>query len=183
MSVMLMLAACSGGQDLKTQTFSNPSGAGTNQSVTIPAGVTNLVLVSGQGAPGTPASSDLRHAYSRMTTVYNQRNDIGGQVLTNTTGPEYFGGITPADYCDPQTAYMQNGVVNYTQTCYAFTDASYYDTIPATTGANATGFGKTFPGGVGGPASAVSFNDVAVVAGQPYNMVIPAGGSITISYY
>lgn len=177
MSVMLMLAACGGGQALTTKTYT------TSQAVVIPAGVSNLVLVSGQGAAGTPSGTQYVALYSRNTKTYNVRNDIGGQVVVGDQGTDFFYGATPADYCDPATEYMQNGVKNVTQTCYFFKDASYYDTTPATTGAAATGFGKTFPGGVGGPASAQSFSDVAVVAGQSYNIVVPAGGSITISYY
>lgn len=63
--------------------------------------------------------------------------------------------------------------VQYTQTY----------TVPATTGANTTGFGKTFPGGAGGPASVTSFTDVAVTENTSYPVTVPTGGSLTISYY
>lgn len=51
------------------------------------------------------------------------------------------------------------------------------------TGAAATGFGKTFPGGFDGPASFTTFTKVAIVPGQAYPVSIPVGGSIIISYY
>lgn len=68
---------------------------------------------------------------------------------------------------------------------YGFSQVQYTQayTVPATTGADSTGFGKTFPGGVGGAASTVSFTNVAVTSGSSYNVVVPSGGSITISYY
>lgn len=56
-------------------------------------------------------------------------------------------------------------------------------TIPPTTGANTTGFGKTFAGGAGGPAATASFTDVAVIENTAYAVTVPAGGSLTISYY
>lgn len=59
----------------------------------------------------------------------------------------------------------------------------YIGTNPPTTGASATGFGRTFPGGTGGPASTTTYGVTAVVGGQSYSVVVPAGGSITITYY
>lgn len=68
---------------------------------------------------------------------------------------------------------------------YGFSHISYTQTytIAATTGADTVGFGKTFPGGVGGPASPVTYNNVAVTPGASYSLTIPSGGSITITYY
>lgn len=53
----------------------------------------------------------------------------------------------------------------------------------AITGANATGFNKTFPGGAGGPASPVTYENVPVTPNASYSLLIPPGGSITITYY
>lgn len=56
-------------------------------------------------------------------------------------------------------------------------------TIPASNGANATGLGKTFPGGTaGGAAPTTSFSNVAVTPGTSYPIVVPAGGQVSISY-
>jgi hypothetical protein len=55
-------------------------------------------------------------------------------------------------------------------------------TVTATTGANATAFGKTFPGGAGGPAIPASYSAVPVTPGQSYPIVVPSGGSVTITY-
>lgn len=70
------------------------------------------------------------------------------------------------------------------------TDYGYFNieyrqsyTIAATTGAAATAFGQTFPGGVGGPAASTTVNNIAITPGATYNIVVPSGGSLTITYY
>lgn len=46
------------------------------------------------------------------------------------------------------------------------------------------GFSRTFPGGaVGQSAPTTTFNDIAVTPGQQFQLIVPNGGSITISYY
>lgn len=51
-----------------------------------------------------------------------------------------------------------------------------------TTGSSTTAFGYTFPGGTGGAASPVTYNNVAVTPGASYSIVVPAGGSVSITY-
>ena len=51
-------------------------------------------------------------------------------------------------------------------------------------GSDTTGFGRTFPGGAAGVnAVPATYNNVAVSPGTSYPLSIPAGGSITITYY
>jgi hypothetical protein len=69
-----------------------------------------------------------------------------------------------------------NGTATVTYTQQGATHA-------ATTGASATGFGKTFLGGTGGAATPTNFTNVTVVPNASYNLVVPSGGSITITYY
>jgi hypothetical protein len=59
----------------------------------------------------------------------------------------------------------------------------YGTTTPATTGADTTAFGDTFPGGTGGPATPTSFSNIAVTPGTAYPITVPSGGSLTITYY
>ncbi len=60
---------------------------------------------------------------------------------------------------------------------------SYIVNVPATTGAQTSGFGKVFPGGVAGAAAIpASFPNVPVTPHQLYSYVVPAGGSLTITY-
>lgn len=56
----------------------------------------------------------------------------------------------------------------------------------ATTGASATAFDSTFPGGYAGPASVTSVTDPAklvVTPGRSYQINVPSGGEITIEFY
>jgi hypothetical protein len=59
---------------------------------------------------------------------------------------------------------------------------SYDYATPSTTGAVSTGFGKTFPGGVGGAGTPVTHNSVVVTPGSTYNIVVAAGGAVQITY-
>lgn len=52
-----------------------------------------------------------------------------------------------------------------------------------TNGLASTGFGYVFPGGNQGPAVPVTYNNVAVTPNTVYSLVVPSGGSITISYF
>jgi hypothetical protein len=51
-----------------------------------------------------------------------------------------------------------------------------------TTGAPTTAFGYSFPGGTGGAATPVTYNNVPVTPGASYSIVVPAGGSVSITY-
>ena len=65
-----------------------------------------------------------------------------------------------------------DGAINY----------NYY--VPAAPGANTTGFGYTFAGGAAStPATAVGYLNVPVTSGASYSLVVPSGGSITITYF
>ena len=51
-----------------------------------------------------------------------------------------------------------------------------------TVGASTTAFGYTFLGGTGGAATPVTYNNVAVTPGGSYSIVVPSGGSVSITY-
>lgn len=57
----------------------------------------------------------------------------------------------------------------------------YY--IPQFNGANTTGFGYTFAGGVGAAATPVTYNNVPVTPGTTYTINSTGDGYITIIYY
>lgn len=60
---------------------------------------------------------------------------------------------------------------------------SYTDNVPSAAGANATAFGKTFMGGApSSSAVAVPYYNEPVTPHSSYNIVVPAGGSVTIIY-
>lgn len=55
--------------------------------------------------------------------------------------------------------------------------------IPQFDGANTTGFGYTFAGGVGAPVSPTTYSNVPVTPGTTYNISSAGDGYITIIYY
>ena len=62
--------------------------------------------------------------------------------------------------------------------------ASYQYYLPGAPGTATTGFGYTFAGGAAStPATPVAVDNVPVTGGTSYALSIPAGGSITISYF
>jgi hypothetical protein len=179
-----MLAVMGGAPELVARTFTS------SQSVTIPFGVSRLESASGKGADGAPASTgEPTPGRIGWKVIYDrtyQRRD-GGIDKTSSEGPPQFGTPKPGNYCDPTVETPDSTVYSsYTQ-CYIYVTYQEPDTpgqeYPATTGAASTGFGLTFPGGAGGPASVTNHGATAVTAGQSYALTIPAGGSITISYY
>lgn len=52
-----------------------------------------------------------------------------------------------------------------------------------TTGANSSALGYTFNGGVAGPATPATYNNIAVTPTTPYSIVVPSGGYVIIQYY
>lgn len=163
---------------LVTQTFT------TNGVLVVPASV-NAVNMSGFGARGVNGSSGRVTQYTRNETYYGIRRSDGGFEVTGQRFNYQVSGVAPSnDYCDPPVP-ITGGIYSAGQICYYnFIDNSYNFNNPATTGAPATGVGKTFPGSTGNVAqTATVFTNVAVTPGASYNIVVPTGGSVTISYY
>lgn len=170
---------------LYTKTFTK------NETFIMPAGVSVLDSVTGHGAPGSPASTGTTELYTHIVDSYYRRtggidyveSDVDGWIGANAaTGSNYCD--PPVDYCDPNTdANCTVGSTIYWRSlrCYSY-NARIVGASSATTGASASGFGKVFPGGVGGPASTFTYNNVAVTALASYPVVVPSGASITITY-
>lgn len=159
----------------------------SSQMWVAPANVALLVNLSGHGTNGTAATG--AHAYVDYIDSYSQRTyrytdgSMSSDPEVHTA--HYASSSKPADYCDPPTlAEGVPGLESYTD-CFRYTlttvDNGNY--VPPTDGVDATGFGKTFPGGIAGPASTTSFSNVAVTPFSSYSLVIPTGASITITYY
>lgn len=66
---------------------------------------------------------------------------------------------------------------------YSINGGSMQFYIPQTDGANTTGFGYTFAGGVGAPATPTTYNNVAVTPGTTYTINSTGDGYIIIVYY
>lgn len=156
-----------------------------NATITFPAGVTKVDMV-GYGARGRAGSSGRINKYKRDINYYGVRRSDGGTELDYTQRGVETSGVAPAfAYCDPPVGTAPNSEYSSTQACYSnFVDTSYNFNNPPTTGASATGLDRTFLGSTGDVAqTATSFTDVPVTSGTSYNLVIPAGGLITINYY
>ena len=156
-----------------TETFT------ANATWTAPVTTSRIDTLTGNGAAGAPASSEpVFYWYDTYVqqTSYNLDGSIASQTPWQFTGTT--GGEAPSDYCN--NSYSGATLVH--STCYQFTGYTTGGVTPATTGASATGFGKTFVGGTGGAATPVTHNNVAVTPGATYSLAVPAGGSITITY-
>lgn len=175
MSLMMMLAGARKKQPTQhTQTFT------ANGSFLVPPGATSINMI-GHGAAGSPGVDGTYVLTTRVVTNAFRR-DGGLDVFTSTDdgwiGDNYATGV---NFCTPLTATPGNSVYYQQIICYYY-NADNVGGYPETTGASATGFGRVFPGGAGGGAANVSFNNVPVTAGSTYQVVVPSGGSITITY-
>ncbi len=175
MSFLMMLAA-SGARQLKTATFT------ANGTFNVPASTFQIESASGYGARGTNGS--VQESWRRDIIITYFRRDGGPNHVISGGSSSDTGPIPRSDYCDPATNYSFEESPTYfaSQVCYEYVDTS--KNTPPKTGAPATAFGKTFPGSTGNVAPPVaSYAGIAVTPSEPCPIVVPAGGSITITYY
>lgn len=156
-------------------------------TVPIPQGVSRLESIVGKGAAGSPGTPGTpgRNGYTVTTnTAYRRRDGKPDDIILGSPSSPIPGPV-PADYCEETAIPISESVVYYSMfRCYNYDYKFVPGTeIPPTTGASATGFGQTFVGGTGGPATAREVKNVAVTPGGSYQVVVPSGGSIAISYY
>lgn len=153
-----------------------------NATFVAPTTTSSLATLTGQGAAGTPASSYDQPTWQQVVnTTYQKR--AGGTDETNSFGSINDGAPPRANYCDAFVSTPDNLTYSGYTTCYYYLVNSRTVTIPATTGASTTAFGKTFAGGTGGAATPVTYNNVALTPGQSYGLVVPTGGSVSITYW
>lgn len=152
-----------------------------NGTLAIPAGVSSA-NISGYGARGTNATSGSA-IIRENRTIYATRRDNGvREVVFSDRYTVRYNGQTA--YCEPINITPTDPTYSSNQTCYAYDLYSETPPEPATRGASATGLGKTFPGSLGNvPQTATSFPNVPVTGGASYNIVVPAGGLVTVTYY
>lgn len=159
-----------------------------NATWTAPVTTSSIDNASGKGAAGTPGTPDTggRTGWYRLTITNYHRRDGSGTDQTSSSSAPVYGSPMPASYCDPQVFYTtsQSTVYDSSDTCYEYLSYTEPTTpgTPATTGASSTAFGKTFPGGTGGAATTTTFTNIAITPGASYSIVVPSGGSITITY-
>ena len=144
-----------------------------------PAGLTVIDSAVGKGAPGSPGSPDAQSWSAVYDTIFYRKD--GTQELSSSSG-NGLGPIPGPSGCDPYQPLPGSDIYNGFVSCVAYSDTSGGGSSP-TTGASATGFGRTFPGGLGGAAPPTAYSNVPVTPGTSYSITVPSGGSITITYY
>lgn len=112
-----------------------------------------------QSPTGGPPSANLTSSSVSWT------NAVAGTASASFISWGHSGAIMDGDNGEARVAYKERGAYH-----------------PATTGLPASAFGKTFPGGTGGTATTTSYTNVPVSAGQTYQITVPTGGSVTITY-
>lgn len=158
-----------------------------NATWTAPITTSSIDSASGKGAAGTPGSPgmpDINGWQEAVQTFYQRRDGTGNDVTTSVLPPVFDGSPKPDNYTTGFIETPDSTVyVGYTE-IHTFGNATKPGNpgTPPTTGAGATAFGKTFPGGAGGPATTTTFSNIAITPGATYNIVVPSGGSITITY-
>lgn len=173
MKTWLMALAFSRRAQLVTKAFT------TNATVVIPIGVSRLEQAIGRGAAGQPGGTNWYMAMFYTDDFYDKASGEWsyGQRRYISRTDSYQGEPEPP----PQSSVIvDNAIYRQVRTVEYF---NLSETNEPTTGTAATGFGKTFPGGYAGPAPTSTYNNVVVTPGASYNIVVPAGGSVTITYY
>lgn len=158
-----------------TQTFTG------NATWPAPTTTSRIDTASGYGRAGSPGTPSKTGWYRIVTTTY-QRRDGQPQQDAVQEAPVFDGSPKPGNYCDAPVQTPDSTVYYSYVQCYSYFSTTQAGT-PPTTGASTTAFGKTFPGGTGGPASTTTFSNVIVTPGASYNIVVPSGGSLTITYF
>jgi len=189
-----------------------------------PAGVTNLLTVTGKGQDGaaaywTPlAGNEERLAYVPQYNQYNlDRNEVvdfaqtqwdAFPTGTNGSQANVSWSTRTYDLLDPPYYYQEDfsylcrvttigpngpktkvgdGWTNFwppmNQAAVAYSVGRIDKFIPQVDGAATTGFGYTFAGGVGVPATPTTYNNVPVTPGGTYPISATGDGNITIVYY
>jgi hypothetical protein len=147
------------------------------------------VFYVGSGSGNGPAANDWSNVQPVAAAALSTVNGGGSGSYSALTLFKYADGTE--SIVSTATAY-NNAVAGSAAISY---DTGWHTSGPITNsgsaniiytrsnGADATGFGQTFAGGIGGPATPVSLTNIAIAPGASYPLTVPAGSSITITYY
>lgn len=118
-----------------------------------------------------------------ISTIYQYATDyhIGYSPITYTGSVPGSATITTSSRWKVSGAVVDGDSGYSVVTWYEY--GTYHAATSASNGSNTTGFGFTFAGGTGGAATPATQSAVAVTPLSSYSLVIPAGGSITITYF
>jgi hypothetical protein len=197
-----LLAILTANRKLVSRTFTSST------TFTVPYGVTQLVSLTGVGGAttsasvvsvaitysptgtGTPGSSATWANFQSVKNSNQTAMAAGGScTIQQSYSTVYSDGTN-----DGATIYPTTFTDVVAGTAYTTTSGGWASSGPITSsgeadityqqyGGSTSGFGKTFAGSTGSGAATATYNNVAVTENTPYNLVIPTGGSITITYY
>jgi hypothetical protein len=170
-----------------TKTF--PIGTTTWTAPTTTSRIDSASGYGAAGAPGDPGTPDtitskkVTHNYN----VYIKRDGSGSDY----TDQGYTDGWPPDGqaYYDNVQTYSESDSTVYSGSENYHNPEMQTTTIPGTpatdptTGAPTTAFSRSFPGGTGSGASVTTLTNLIVTPGASYSIVVPTGGSLTITYY
>lgn len=186
---------------ITTSRIESASGKGSDGSAATIATVNNLLIDTIQGvASGIGSTSgslswpSFNDAALIVAGINNGTQGSGwngvnytGHPNSNTYDISIVSGVIAASYIQGSASasysagWKMSGAVLASD--YGQSFISYQYNVPPTNGTAATAFGKTFPGGTAGPASVTPFSNLVVTPGASYSIVVPAGGSLTITYF
>lgn len=142
---------------------------------------------SPQGAANTALAAINAGGSVAWTEYQVGQYDNGTYILGSYPGT--YGSVQPGTASLSYTAGWQSsgpitGGVNpgSQQGWYATVNFTYVASS-STTGADATAFGCTFPGGIAGPATPAVFFTIPVTPGASYSIVAPPGAVIAFNYF
>ncbi|RSZ60041.1 hypothetical protein HF313_15110 [Massilia atriviolacea] len=172
------------------------SPGGTTATSVVVAVVTWLIGTGGPN-PGVATWDNAQAAASAAAsainagagswTEYQVAQYSGGTYILNTTvrsGPSLAGSASVSYQAGWQpSGPITGGAMPGSPQQWTATVNYSYTASGATVGANATGLGKTFLGGVGDYATPVAYPGVAVTPGASYPIVAPLGSIITLTYF
>lgn len=114
--------------------------------------------------------------------TYSSRNYVTNP--SNFTAISTASPITVTVKSSGTTSYVTaGGDLTYANAGTDYVRISILVDTGGTTGANATAFGQTFPGGFEAPATETTFTNLAVTPGGSYPITVPVGGGIVTVYY
>lgn len=151
-------------------------------NATWPSPITGAIdSVRGYGARGTNATASENWIFENKTIYATRRSTGVRETVSTSRYAVRFN--SQSSYCDALNNTPSDPVYSSNQTCYAYDGFFTIAGNPATTGAPTTAFGKTFPGSTGNiQQTDVAYAGIQVVSGQSYQIIVPAGGSITINW-
>lgn len=130
----------------------------------------------GLGQEGAFAGSTAERTVSYVYRSFLVGPDGLTQTIDSTLSQRVRGGYTTS-------IGTSTGALTYDNTSTAFFRVSIEKESGGTNGTAATAFGKSFPGGIAGPAVTTTFANLPIVGGSAYSIIVPVGGTITITYY